>query len=44
LVWEGREGDWSARSGRVPVSKVAFMAVGEEAERISALVAAFLMW
>jgi hypothetical protein len=39
-----READWRLRSGRVWVSKVALMAVGEEAERTSAFMAAFLMW
>jgi hypothetical protein len=44
LLFEGREPDWGVRSGRVRVSKVVLMAVGEEAERTSAETAAFLMW
>jgi hypothetical protein len=43
LLFEGREPDWRARSGRVWVSKVAFIAVGEAVERTSALMAAILM-
>jgi hypothetical protein len=44
LVRDEREGDWRLRSGRVVVSKVTFMAVGEEVERTSAVRAAFFMW
>jgi hypothetical protein len=40
---EGRELDWRARSGRVRVSKVALIAVGEEVEVTSAEMAAVLM-
>ncbi len=43
LLFEGREPDWRARSGRVWVSKVVFIAVGEAVERTSAETAAFLM-
>ena len=44
FVLEGREPDWRARSGRVWVSKITFMAVGEELDRTSALRAAFFTW
>jgi len=44
LLFEGRDPDWRARSGKVWVSKVAFIAVGEVVERTSAETAAFLMW
>lgn len=49
LVLEEREPGrgvlvWRVFSGRVRVSKTVFMAVGEEAERTSARMAAFFMW
>jgi hypothetical protein len=44
LVRDGREADCMDRSGRVWVSKVTFIAVGEEEEGTSALKAVFLMW
>ena len=44
MVLLRREADWRLRSGRVWVSKVALMAVGEEGERTSAFMAALLMW
>jgi hypothetical protein len=44
FVWEGRVAAWRALSGRAWVSKVILIAVGEEAERTSALRATFLMW
>ncbi len=44
MVWDRREADCRERSGRMWVSKVNFIAVGEDEERTSALRAVFLMW
>jgi hypothetical protein len=44
LLREGRVADCRLRSGRVRVSKVMLMEVGDEVDRASARMATFLMW